>query len=823
MSIIIPSSKIFDKDTNKVLRNSLKQIEIVQNNVEVLSNTQGGSANFWSTKPAQERGYDTSHIDYDNQRFLYGYQVKYYGETSTATISRKKSNDTNYYVNGVSPSFIPTYKISINKYNGSYYPVSSTKYSIDFSAADSKNPIETYSITNEGLIYEISQFINDVSFSNKRYRQSLGVKIDQNTITASITTIKNLGNSSETFGLESYTITPLTDANVNCYPFKIETTPQDDIILFKVDWLPKLEVYLGACAFEIPPAGANPFSSPREIIKITFEAQEAKLIFGEEIQTIDVVGDEKASIVNNNAIGEDVISVGNDFIRTNNKYGDENATNIYQKTLNEYENGKETSIIECAISDYFDYMDNSIISTAKDKMAFEIYDEVVPYIKDANLGDVPMSLVRNKPKAFEVVGFSLRYDGRIRQKLHLQEKGALALPPTEGLKFTLYDNYYSCAGFEGIQVKVVILPSVYNDTIVKAIEKNAFWAKTVIKKVFLPDSIEEIKDNAFYSCQRLEHIDLGNNLININASSFYNCNRLKNITLPNTLQKIGGYAFCKCESLRKIIIPPFVSGIQNGAFISCSSLQEINVDSSNLKYTSFEGNLYTKDKKTIVQYAYGKNKTTFEVPYFVETIGVSCFENEQNIDTLIIYSRMKTIQDMAFKNANLKNIIFTGDESQFNSISVGDYNDKFNNATKYYLPFTFNDIDKETVAIAGGRTAPSIDSLWFPQEYYDGNFYKDVTRITDLPLWAINIRNTIKEINIPSNINYIGKSAFSNFVELKKVTFKSKALNIRDNAFLNCISLKEVYYSGSQKDWERYVSVGDGNDCLLNAIIYFNS
>jgi hypothetical protein len=49
-----------------------------------------------------------------------------------------------------------------------------------------------------------------------------------------------------------------------------------------------------------------------------------------------------------------------------------------------------------------------------------------------------------------------------------------------------------------------------------------------------------------------------------------------------------------------------MEGIQWGVFHSCYSITNIMVKESNAKYQSIDGNLYTKDGKTLVCYAVGK-------------------------------------------------------------------------------------------------------------------------------------------------------------------------------------------------------------------------
>ena len=73
-----------------------------------------------------------------------------------------------------------------------------------------------------------------------------------------------------------------------------------------------------------------------------------------------------------------------------------------------------------------------------------------------------------------------------------------------------------------------------------------------------------------------------------------------------------------CENTR-IEIPSTYEGIavtsiEEGAFLDCIALTSISVDENNTVYKSIDGNLYSKDGKTLVQYAVGKQDKSFVIP-----------------------------------------------------------------------------------------------------------------------------------------------------------------------------------------------------------------
>jgi len=68
-----------------------------------------------------------------------------------------------------------------------------------------------------------------------------------------------------------------------------------------------------------------------------------------------------------------------------------------------------------------------------------------------------------------------------------------------------------------------------------------------------------------------------------------------------------------------------VTSIGVGAFSNCASLTSITVSEYNVAYQSIDDNLYSKDGKTLIQYAIGKTATSFTIPESVTSIGEYAF------------------------------------------------------------------------------------------------------------------------------------------------------------------------------------------------------
>ena len=81
---------------------------------------------------------------------------------------------------------------------------------------------------------------------------------------------------------------------------------------------------------------------------------------------------------------------------------------------------------------------------------------------------------------------------------------------------------------------------------------------------------------------------------------------------------------------------------------------------------------------------------------------------------------------------------------------------------------------------------------------------------------------TNEKYNIDDSVVYINENAFENSINLKDITLPATVMNIGDYAFSGCSSLNNVYYSGTEKEWNE-IYIGIENEALTNADIHFAS
>ncbi len=134
----------------------------------------------------------------------------------------------------------------------------------------------------------------------------------------------------------------------------------------------------------------------------------------------------------------------------------------------------------------------------------------------------------------------------------------------------------------------------------------------------------------------------------IKEKVFREKSNLMSVDIPDGVTEIGERAFERCISLRDVTIGDGVISIGEYAFYNCYNLRSITVGEENTVYKSIDGNLYSKDEKTLIQYAVGKSETTFKIPGSVTSIGSYAFYGCRNLTSITIGDSVTMIGRYAF-------------------------------------------------------------------------------------------------------------------------------------------------------------------------------
>ena len=236
-------------------------------------------------------------------------------------------------------------------------------------------------------------------------------------------------------------------------------------------------------------------------------------------------------------------------------------------------------------------------------------------------------------------------------------------PSMEGILYEISEDgtYATVTKYEGVATEVFIA-NTYNGVPVTFIGESAFSGCDSLTSVVIPDSVTSIGYEAFRDCTNLTSVVIPDSVTSIGYMAFWNCTNLTNVVIPDSVTSIGLQAFYACTSLTSVVIGDSVTSIGDLAFGACYSLTSITVTANNTAYQSIDGNLYSKDGKTLIQYAIGKTDTSFIIPDSVTSIGERAFYN----------------------CTSLTSVYYQGTASDWAEIKIGSYIFYNTNATVYY-------------------------------------------------------------------------------------------------------------------------------------------
>lgn len=92
-----------------------------------------------------------------------------------------------------------------------------------------------------------------------------------------------------------------------------------------------------------------------------------------------------------------------------------------------------------------------------------------------------------------------------------------------------------------------------------------------------------------------------------------------------------------------------------------------------------------------------------------------------------------------------------------------------------------------------------------------------VTSIRDYAFYGCK---KITNVIIPNGVTSIGNYAFLACTGLASITIPNSVTSIAEGAFKSCSGLTDVYYTGTQSDWNN-ISIDDENTYLKNATLTY--
>ena len=290
----------------------------------------------------------------------------------------------------------------------------------------------------------------------------------------------------------------------------------------------------------------------------------------------------------------------------------------------------------------------------------------------------------------------------------------------------------------------------------------------------------------------------------------YSC-MVESIVLPDTVVALAPYAFEACYNLKSLYISAGTIYITAESFLNTNGLETIEVDEGNPYYKAIDNVLYlsVEDVSALIYYCSGKTDTSFTVPDGVIYIGESSIHNGY-LEEIFISDTVTELGfgAIAYCNSLKKIHIGAGVSSLPNGFADGCYQLEeitVDPNNEYYYMSGNCLISVDGTLLRGFKTSviPADDS------------------VTAIAWGAFRGAQGITEIVIPDSVKEIGGYAFEDCTDLEKIVIGKGVESIDWDIFRNDDQLTEVYYTGSEEEWNE-IYIDSENEVLFNLTVIFN-
>lgn len=281
---------------------------------------------------------------------------------------------------------------------------------------------------------------------------------------------------------------------------------------------------------------------------------------------------------------------------------------------------------------------------------------------------------------------------------------------------------------------------------------------------------KEIPPRAFYNKTKLVSITMPDNILTISNYAFYGCENLTNLIIPPNVTTIGYGVFLKCNGLAKIIIPSVVSEIGTQSFSS-----DIVVDSNNPYFSAIDGVLTNKTITKLISCPISKHGD-YIVPTGITCIGDDAFRDCDKISSITLPSTVNDFGWGAFQECD--NLITISATTPIIHLGLFCFNDCIK-LTNFNVSLNVNSIPvycfKNCKKLSNIIIPSTVETIW------DG---------------AFEGCESIKSFTIPSSVDSIVGNSFDKCNGLQTITVdpSNKKYSSVDGVLYNRDKTQLIWY-----------------------------
>lgn len=314
----------------------------------------------------------------------------------------------------------------------------------------------------------------------------------------------------------------------------------------------------------------------------------------------------------------------------------------------------------------------------------------------------------------------------------------------------LVDGTYGIKGLsdEAGDCSELKLPTMYNGIAVTSIQRGAFEANKDIKTVIIPEGYTYIGDGAFWQATNIRTVYIPASI--------------------NDFNSIGG-EFAECTGLTTVYYAgtkaQWVEAINDfkGRFMDCFSIN-VKCSDGNIFYNENGEMVEEEDSNIIASGTCGENATyTLDSNGLVTISGTGVMENPRLYDYI----------------DNVKSVVVESGITELGRLALSEY------------------VNLERVEL--GDTVTTIGEFAFQYTGIKEIILSDSVEV--IREEAFTWCESLEYIKMSKNLVTIEPIAFWGCTSLKSIDIPSSVTSIGKDAFIYCEKLTDIYYQGTQEQW----------------------
>ncbi len=389
--------------------------------------------------------------------------------------------------------------------------------------------------------------------------------------------------------------------------------------------------------------------------------------------------------------------------------------------------------------------------------------------------------------------------------------GAETMAPNDNYNFTQVTNEDGETSYKVAikpayrsQVEFVVVPETYRGKPVTEVAANGFMSCAKLTKVILPSTLKAVGNNAFMNCLKLKHVSMPN-VEKIGSNAFGMCSSVERLFIPNSVTEVGSNILR--NNANKVYVQSSAEVVNNLWSSTWSNYftGEI-VYSADPEDTIQYREILSEDKKTVIGYEI-KEGQVGDADADVVIYNSVCVDEElgylpvlnicpeafffSNVHSLTIRDRHTDYPEIpsSTHKINIRSNAFLCAFVEEIKIEVGvTFDHPANLQTEYaesmydgqpivgdsegYSTRVFEESTMKCI------TLPSDTDLLTERMFYNCTYLENIKingadydgtnvlpNVNRIGAEAFSCCVALKNITVPSCVNYVGKAAFSNLGE----------------------------------------------------------